>query len=91
MNCTQTLGYNISPKISTTKYILHQYYDSQKYSFLLGDSSSISSTLDEDTGSVWKTENVSLLATNVVVAVVLPLWLCIFNQIVIFWFITYSW
>ena len=52
MNCTQTLGYNISPKISTTKYILHQYYDSQKYSFLLGDSSSISSTLDEDTGSV---------------------------------------
>ena len=36
-------------------------------SFLLGNSSSISSTLDEDTASVWETENVSLLAANVAV------------------------
>ena len=38
-------------------------------SFLLGDSSSISSTLDEDNEGVWETENVSLLEANVAVAV----------------------
>ena len=37
--------------------------------FLLGDSSSISSTLDEDHEGVSETENVSLLVANVAVAV----------------------
>ena len=38
-------------------------------SFLLGDSSSISSTLDEDNEGVLETENVSLLVVNVAVTV----------------------
>ena len=38
-------------------------------SFLLGDSSSISSTLDQDNEGVWETENVSLLVANVAVVV----------------------
>ena len=35
----------------------------------MGDSFSISSTLDEDNEGVWETENVSLLEANVAVAV----------------------
>ena len=35
----------------------------------MGDSSSISPTLDEDNEGVWETENVSLLEANVAVAV----------------------
>ena len=42
------------------------------FSFLLGKSSSISSTLDEDTEGVWETENVLLLLANVAVAGVIP-------------------
>ena len=38
-------------------------------SFLLFDSSSISSTLDEDNEGVWETENVLLLVANDAVAV----------------------
>ena len=38
-------------------------------SFLLGDSSSISSTLDQDNEGVWETESVSLLVANVAVVV----------------------
>ena len=41
--------------------------------FLLSGSSSISSTLDEDTKDVCETENISLLAASVAVALVLPL------------------
>ena len=38
-------------------------------SFLLGDSSSLCSTLDEDNEGAWETENVSLLVVNVAVGV----------------------
>ena len=50
-------------------------------SFLWGKSSSISSTLDEDTEGVWETENVLLLLANVAVAGVIPppLWSDIFK------------
>ena len=59
-------------------------------SFLLGDSSSISSTLDQDNEGVWETENVSLLVANVAVAVGTTM--CqIGSQIAIFWFIIRSW
>ena len=36
-------------------------------SFLLGNSSSISSSLDEDNEDVWETENISLLVASVAV------------------------
>ena len=42
----------------------------------MGDSPSISSTLDDDTEDVWEIENASLLAANVAAAVVLQLWSC---------------
>ena len=63
MNCTQTFK-------STTKSIFTSIIRFPEIlSFLLGDSSSISSTLDEDNEGVWETENVSLLVANVAVAV----------------------
>ena len=63
MNCTQTFR-------STTKSIFTSIIRFPEIlSFLLGDSSSISSTLDEDNGVVWETENVSLLVANVAAAV----------------------
>ena len=63
MNCTQTFR-------STTKSIFTSIIRFPEIlSFLLGDSSSISSTLDEDNEGVWETENVSLLVANVAVAV----------------------
>ena len=59
MNCTQTFK-------STTKSIFTSIIRFPEIlSFLLGDSSSISSTLDEDNAGVWKTENVSFLVANV--------------------------
>ena len=48
-------------------------------SFLLGDSSSICSTLDKDNEGYWEAENVSLLVANY--------GLCIGIQIAICWFI----
>ena len=57
--------------------------------FLLGDSSSISSTLDEDNEGVWETENVSLLVANVAVAVGTSTVISI--QIAVFWFFICSW
>ena len=66
MNSTQHLGHNILPlKVYFTSII----WFPEILSFLLGDSSSISSTLDEDNEGVWETENVSLLVANVAVAV----------------------
>ena len=66
MNSTQHLGHNILPlKVYFTSII----WFPEILSFLLGDSSSISSTLDEDNEDVWETENVSLLVANVAVAV----------------------
>ena len=63
MNCTQTFK-------STTKSIFTSIIRFPEIlSFLLGDSSSISSTLDEDNEDVWETKNVSLLVANVAVAV----------------------
>ena len=63
MNCTQTFR-------STTKSIFTSIIRFPEIlSFLLGDSSSISSTLDEDNEGVWETENASLLVANVAVAV----------------------
>ena len=60
--------------IYTTKSIFTSIiWFSEILSFLLGDSSSISSTLNEDNEGVWETENVSLLVTNVAVAVVFKL------------------
>ena len=59
--------------------------------FLLGDSSSISSTLDEDNEEdIWETENVSLLVANVAVAVGTTT-LMMYIQIAIVWFIICSW
>ena len=83
MNCTQTFK-------STTKSIFTSIIRFPEIlSFLLGDSSSISSTLDEDNEGVWETENVSLLVANVAVAVGITTVIGI--QIAIFWFIICSW
>ena len=66
MNSTQHLGHNILPlKVYFTSII----WFPEILSFLLGDSSSISSTLDSNNKGVWETENVSLLVANVAVAV----------------------
>ena len=63
INCTQTFRtWHL-----TTKSIFTSIIWFQKLSFLLGDFTSISSTLDVE--NVWETKNVSLLVTNVAVAV----------------------
>ena len=66
MNCTQTFRTSYPTTESIFTSII---WFPEILSFLLGDSSSISSTLDEDNEGVWETENVSLLVANVAVAV----------------------
>ena len=65
MNCIQTFRtYHL-----TTKSIFTSIISPEIIYFLLGHSSSISSTLDEDNEGVWETENVSLLVESLAIAV----------------------
>ena len=69
MNCTQTFRTEHLTKNTTKSIFTSIIRFPEILSFLLGDSSSISSTLDQDNEGVWETENVSLLVANVAVAV----------------------
>ena len=69
LTCTQTFRTEHLTKNTTKSTFTSIIRLPEIVSFLLGDSSSIPSTLDEDMESVWKTENVSIFIANVAVAV----------------------
>ena len=69
INCTQTFTTKHLNKNTTTSIFTSIIQFPEKLSFLLVDSSSISSILDEDNEGVWETENVLLLVANVSVTV----------------------